>query len=169
MEGETNNQENTSERGNTEFDSTLIIIFLGLIGIAFFVMYVATDGFGYNKSLHKSSDAIEKYIDPEDLVGVDREILEIKVDDIGPYFVRADSSQILYTTMSECIDECLERWSTYSALDKVALGQIYTIDREDNREIQYTWKGNPLYTHNFDDPSTAMSDGIGRVRRIARP
>ncbi len=122
-------------------------------------------GIGY--VFYKNSRT-EKPVD-NTLVGVDYSILGVKYDDLGPYFVHAQSLQVLYTTTADCTGTCLENWIPYEATDMVALGNIFTEEREDNSALQYTWKGERLYTYTKDTWEYTLGDGVGGVWNIARP
>jgi predicted lipoprotein with Yx(FWY)xxD motif len=66
------------------------------------------------------------------------------------------------TGVDNCMGSCLTAWPPY--LDKgAATGlptNVGTITRSDNSEIQYTYKGMPLYYLSSDTPGQATGNGI---------
>jgi predicted lipoprotein with Yx(FWY)xxD motif len=94
---------------------------------------------------------------------------------VGTYLADP-SGYALYTYSSDkpgvsyCTGSCLSIWPAYQDTGKTT-GlpiNIGTIKRKDNGEIQYTYKGMPLYTFASDKPGEVNGNGIAGFK-VARP
>lgn len=74
------------------------------------------------------------------------------------------------TGVSNCTGSCLSTWPAY--LDKGSTKDlpknIGTIKRTDNQEIQYTYKGLPLYTFVGDSDGKVTGNGVSNFH-VAKP
>jgi predicted lipoprotein with Yx(FWY)xxD motif len=72
--------------------------------------------------------------------------------------------------VSNCTGSCLSIWPAYQdkgSTTNLPAG-IGTIKRADNGEIQYTYKGMPLYTFVSDKPDQVTGNGVAGFS-VARP
>lgn len=94
---------------------------------------------------------------------------------VGQYLTDP-SGDALYTFggdksgVSNCTGSCLANWPAYQ--DKGATtglpANIGTIKRSDNGEVQYTYKGLPLYTFVNDSPGEVTGNGVANFQ-VAKP
>lgn len=94
---------------------------------------------------------------------------------VGQYLTDP-SGDTLYTFgedksgVSNCTGSCLTNWPAYQ--DKGATtglpANIGTIKRSDNGEVQYTYKGLPLYTFVNDSPGQVTGNGVAGFQ-VAKP
>jgi len=158
------NSQDNGGGGSNSPEVKYAFIFVVLLGVAFLMWYVMSGERNVNVTL---PDQVK--ISEEDAAALDPNILKIETDGVGDYFVHAHSGQVLYTSDADCRGACLDVWTPYEAIDRVALGQIFTEVREDTGAIQYTWKGARLYTYTLDSFGNILGDGQGGVWHIARP
>ena len=67
------------------------------------------------------------------------------------------------TGVSNCMNSCLASWPAYIDSSGTTTGlpaNISTITRSDDKAIQYTYKGLPLYTFVSDTPNNVTGNGV---------
>ena len=70
---------------------------------------------------------------------------------------------------SKCTGSCLSSWPIYQAATTTGLPKdISTITRTDNGQIQYTYKGKPLYYFTGDNVGRIMGDAVSGFY-VAKP
>lgn len=81
------------------------------------------------------------------------------------YTYNSDSNGV-----SNCSGSCLSTWPVYQDAGSTAgLPQnVSTIKRADNGEVQYTYKGLPLYTFTSDSPGQVTGNNLNGFQ-VARP
>lgn len=94
---------------------------------------------------------------------------------VGQYLTDS-SGNTLYTYggdsagVSNCSGSCLSSWPAYQ--DKGSTtglpSNVSTIKRTDNGQIQYTYKGMPLYTFVSDSQGQVTGDGVSNFQ-VAKP
>jgi predicted lipoprotein with Yx(FWY)xxD motif len=91
---------------------------------------------------------------------------------VGSYLADP-SDNTLYTdgtATSNCADSCLSAWPAYQ--DKGATTglptNVSTVTRSDNGQIQYTYKGLPLYYFGSDSPGQVTGNGVSGFT-VAKP
>ncbi len=101
----------------------------------------------------------------------DPEVLGLRIDSIiGSILTSRQINQTLYVNDEDCTGECLNDWTPYMAEGEVeTIGDFGATERSDSGELQYTWKGQGLYTYQLDDSSSVLGDGHSGTWHIARP
>lgn len=102
-------------------------------------------------------------------------IISTKSGSSGSYLVDANGAP-LYTYggdssgVSTCTGSCVASWPAYeeTASSATLPANVATITRSDDHNMQYTYKGLPLYTFASDSGSTPTGDGVGNFQ-LARP
>ena len=162
--------------GCFEYKYVLILIFIGLFGIAFLAWYVGPGSnivknkFNEIRGVTKTNLQEPAFVSPDDVFGRDPDILSMSSDPgIGQYFTHPDTGMAIYKVTGVCEDDCLSDWSPYTSDEVVRIGNIFTIEREDTGQHQYTWKGVPLYTYNDDSLGTFSGEGVDGIWSIVRP
>jgi predicted lipoprotein with Yx(FWY)xxD motif len=94
---------------------------------------------------------------------------------VGQYLVDS-SGNALYvysgdsSGVSNCTSSCLANWPAYQ--DKGATtglpANVGTIKRSDNNDVQYTYKGMPLYTFVGDSQGQVTGNGVSNFN-VAKP
>jgi predicted lipoprotein with Yx(FWY)xxD motif len=108
--------------------------------------------------------------------GVNNAVLTTKTSSsLGQYLADANGDS-LYTFggdtagVSNCTGSCLASWPAYQ--DKGSTTglptNVSTIKRTDNGEIQYTYKGMPLYTFAGDSQGQVTGNGVSNFT-VAKP
>lgn len=102
-------------------------------------------------------------------------VITKKAPNIGAYLA-TPSGYALYTYSSDkpgisnCTGSCLALWPAYQDTGRTTglPANIGTIKRTDNKEIQYTYKGMPLYIFVSDKPGEVTGNGVAGFK-VARP
>ena len=148
------NGENQGGSGNSGFKRKPVIILIGLLVIAFLVWYM---GSGTNEQKNSTQS------------GIGEILVTMTTEEDGEYFIHPDRKRTLYISDSECVGDCVGEWIPYYASERVDLGALSTIVREDNQKLQYAWAGSPIYMYAADAEGEAFGDDEGDVWHIARP
>jgi predicted lipoprotein with Yx(FWY)xxD motif len=81
------------------------------------------------------------------------------------YFYAGDEPGV-----SNCYDECAEKWPPVLLPAGTKLGENYTLIERRDGTFQAAYKGRPLYRYYKDSrPGDINGDGIGGVWSLARP
>jgi len=109
-------------------------------------------------------------------VAVNNSILITKTNSSTGSYLADPSGNTLYTDgsgstgVTNCASSCLSAWPIYQ--DKGAITDlptnISTIKRSDNGEIQYTYKGAPLYYFSSDNQGQVTGNGVSGFY-VAKP
>jgi predicted lipoprotein with Yx(FWY)xxD motif len=112
----------------------------------------------------------------DDTAAVNNAVLTTKTNpSLGQYLTDPDS-KALYTYnadtkgVSNCTGSCLSAWPAYvdeGSTTGLPAG-VDTIKRTDNGQIQYTYKGLPLYYFVSDSPGQVTGDGVENFS-VAKP
>ena len=143
----------------------VILVGVGTIAVLFILWLV------YAIWSMPSETPSEPYVDLTNVPGRDPDVLGLRIDtDLGRMFVTRTSGHTLYVKDGDCTGACLDDWIPYLADGAINSEEVFgTITREDTGQLQYTWKGQPLYTYVMDTTNTTLGDGIDGEWQIARP
>lgn len=181
----TSHQETVTEH-HSDFDLTLIVIFLGIFGIGAFVYFATFDTFVADRTVGTEEIEVQEETeiipdiytgadDPTYVQGRELDILGLSISGSSKYFYVPQTKKTLYTkdVNRTCDTACQQEWEPYVMHKEVLeengpLGTIYNDSVQDN---QYTWNGLPLYTYNDDTKlGSKLGDGDREgMFRVARP
>lgn len=108
--------------------------------------------------------------------GVNNTILATKTNSSVGQYLATPSGQALYTFggdsngTSTCTGSCIDNWPAYqdSGATTGLPANLSTLKRSDNGQIQFTYKGMPLYTFVGDATGQVTGDGVSNFH-IAKP
>ncbi len=152
---------------------TALILIAGIVAIIVVVGIVLSVGSGNNKG--KASTLVVNS-QTKRIPNVNNYVLITKnAPNIGAYLANP-SGYAVYTYnsdkpgISNCTGSCLALWPAYQDTGKTTglPANISTIKRKDNGEIQYTYKGMPLYTFASDKPGQVTGNGVAGFK-VVRP
>jgi|ETN02SMinimDraft_4_1059925.scaffolds.fasta_scaffold171545_1 hypothetical protein len=180
---QTENQENNTQEDvfqeNTLTKNTkpglYIIIALVTIVFASLLLWVVFGYFGGttdDELIVTPSSEQRLFVNPDDVVGRDSEILGLRIDTIvGKFFTHPETRKTLYVKEGEeCTGECLDLFEPLLAEGKYDNDEGLTaIKRTDKLGYQYAWNGQALYTFKEDNEGGVLADGYPGGWRIARP
>jgi predicted lipoprotein with Yx(FWY)xxD motif len=141
----------------------LIVIVIVIIVIGIIV--------GTHKSTPKTPPASSstKSTTSSTTAAVNNSVVTTKSGSVGQYLADP-SGKTLYTydadtaTSSSCTGSCLDTWPAYidSGATTGLPTNVSTIKRSDNGEMQYTYKGKPLYYFESDSSAGQVNgNGVG--------
>lgn len=150
---------------------------ISLLGIVILIIIVIVGAYAL---LHKSSKpTLTPSTSPQtssNAPAVNNAVLITKTSSGFGQYLAEPNGQPLYTyggdgnNVSNCTGSCLASWPAYQ--DKGSTSGlptgVGTIKRTDNGEIQFTYKGMPLYTFVSDSNGQATGNGVSNFT-LAKP
>lgn len=162
------------KKGVTFGPALIVLLSVVCLAVVFWFIYTIWSTPEPTPPVVEEEVEIEAETAPVDITlvpGRNPEILGLRIDTvIGRFFTIPESGQTLYVNTGECDDECAEDWEPY--LTETAIegeANIGTMVITDGDSLQYTWKGQPLYTYKMDNDRSVLGDGYQGTWRIARP
>jgi predicted lipoprotein with Yx(FWY)xxD motif len=145
-----------------------------IFAAAIVVIVVVVGGYAI---FHKSPKVIKQTTTiTNQTASINNSVLVSKTNSSVGSYLADPSDNTLYTDgsgttgVSNCTGSCLSAWPVYQ--DKGATTglptNVGTITRSDNGEIQYTYKGSPLYYFSSDSAGQVTGNGEGGFT-VAKP
>ncbi len=142
------------------------------------VIVVVVAGIGYvamHKTSKNSATGKTAATTNSTSTAVNNAVLQTKTDARLGAYLTDPSGKALYTYggdstgVSNCTASCLASWPAYKASNSAALpANVTAITRSDNGQMQYAYKGMPLYYFVSDSGSSVTGNGVGNFT-VARP
>ncbi|HSX33547.1 MAG TPA: hypothetical protein VLF91_04380 [Candidatus Saccharimonadales bacterium] len=147
----------------------LAVVVVVAAAAAYLVMHKSSSSNGYGTTANSSTSKTSNTTASGAIINT------VSSASLGNYLTSATGAP-LYTYggdksgVSNCTGSCLYSWPAYEETSSSASlpTNVSTIKRSDDGNMQYTYKGMPLYTFTSDSGSTPTGNGVSDFQ-LARP